>query len=90
MKRFCQKLAFSGETAAGAVAAGELDDEDIEWIEASRELDVATLVEDEILLGLPYAPRHEDGACGPLGTAVAEGAAASAFAKLAALKRINH
>ena len=76
--------------AAGAAAAGELDDEDIEWIEASRELDVATLVEDEILLGLPYAPRHEDGACGPLGTAVAEGAAASAFAKLAALKRINH
>ncbi|MGH8700078.1 MAG: YceD family protein [Burkholderiales bacterium] len=75
---------------AGAAAAGELDDEDIEWIEASRELDVAALVEDEILLGLPYAPRHEEGACRPFGTVVADSAAASAFAKLAALKRINH
>ena len=76
--------------ATGGAAAGELEDEDTEWIGASRELDVATLVEDEILLGLPYAPRHEEGACRPLGTAAAEGAAASAFARLAALKRINH
>ena len=76
--------------AAGAAAAGELDEEDTEWIEASRELDVATVVEDEILLGLPYAPKHPEGACRPHGTVVGEGAAASAFARLAALKRINH
>lgn len=75
---------------AGEGAAGELDDEDIEWIEASRELDLATVVEDEILLSLPYAPRHEEGACKPLGTAVAEGAAASAFAQLGVLKRNIH
>lgn len=74
----------------GEAAAGELDDEDIEWIEASRELDVATLVEDEILLSLPYAPRHEEGACRPLGTAVAQGAVASAFARLEVLKRNTH
>jgi uncharacterized protein len=76
--------------AAGAGAAGELDDEDIEWIEASRELDVANLVEDEILLSLPYAPRHEEGACRPIGAAVAEGTAGSAFAALATLKRNTH
>ena len=75
---------------AGEAAAGELDDEEIEWIEASRELDLATLIEDEILLSLPYAPRHEEGACRLLGTAAAEGAVSSAFAQLAALKRNTH
>jgi uncharacterized protein len=76
--------------AAGAGAAGELDDEEIEWIEASHELDLATLIEDEILLSLPYAARHEDGTCRPLGAAGADGAVTSAFAKLAELKRNTH
>ena len=76
--------------AAGAGAAGELDDEDVEWIEASRELEVASLVEDEILLSLPYAPRHEEGACGPVGAAIADGATGSPFAALATLKRNTH
>ena len=34
-------------------AASGLDDEEGEWIEASPELDVASLVEEEIILGLP-------------------------------------
>lgn len=76
--------------AAGEAAAGALDDEDIEWIEASRELDLAALVEDEILLSLPYAPRHEEGACRLLRTAMADGAGASAFAALGVLKRTHH
>ena len=76
--------------AAGAGAAGELDDEDVEWIEASRELGVANLVEDEILLSLPYAPRHEEGACRPVGAAIADGATGSPFAALATLKRNTH
>jgi uncharacterized protein len=75
---------------AGESAAGDLDEEDAEWIEASGNLDVATLVEDEIILSLPYAPRHEAGSCSQAGTAAADSAAASAFAKLAALKRNNH
>lgn len=75
---------------AGQAAAGELDDEEIEWIEASRELDLATLIEDEILLSLPYAPRHEEGACRLLGSAAAEGGVNPAFAQLAALKRNTH
>ena len=73
--------------AAGAGAAGELDDEDVEWIESSRELEVASLVEDEILLSLPYAPRHEEGQCEQGQTAAKDGAGSPAFAKLAALKQ---
>jgi uncharacterized protein len=76
------------------VGAGEaqaaLDEEETEWIEASRELDLATVIEDEILLNLPYAPRHEEGTCQALGGSLAGGAGASAFAQLAALKRNTH
>jgi uncharacterized protein len=75
---------------SGGKAADALDEEDSEWIEASRELNLATLVEDEILLGLPYAPRHEEGTCRPLRTAVTDSAATSAFAGLAALRRNHH
>jgi len=74
---------------AGESAAGDLDEEDAEWVEASGNLDVAALVEDEIILSLPYAPRHEEGSCRQAGTAAADGAAASAFARLAALKQNN-
>ena len=41
-----------------------IDDEDEdEYIEASSQLDVIGLVEEELLLNLPFAPRHPDGAC---------------------------
>lgn len=69
------------------VAAGELDDEDVERIEASTEIDVASVIEDEIILSLPYAPRHDEGRCGHDMGAAPDDARASAFAKLAALKR---
>jgi uncharacterized protein len=74
---------------AGESAAGDLDEEDAEWVEASGNLDVAALVEDEIILSLPFAPRHEEGSCRQAGTAAADGDAASAFARLAVLKRNN-
>ena len=74
--------------SAGEAAAGSLDDEESEWIEASAALDVASLVEDEIILGLPYAPRHGEGQCGHGGTsAKADNAGNAAFTRLAALKR---
>jgi len=76
--------------SAGAAAAGDLDEEDAEWIEASTELDVAALVEEEILLSLPYAPRHEEGQCEQRLTAAKDGAGSSAFAKLAALKHTKN
>ena len=76
---------------AAEVAASKLDEEDAEWIEASGELDVASLVEDEIILGLPYAPRHEEGLCRQGGYETAGRAPEdAAFAKLAALKRNTH
>ena len=37
--------------------------DEIDGIEASKELDVLGLVEDEILLSLPFAPRHDEGFC---------------------------
>jgi uncharacterized protein len=75
---------------SGQVAAGELDEEDAEWIEASGEFDVALLVEDEIILGLPYAPRHEEGTCRQSGYAADGGTGDATFAKLTALKRNSH
>ena len=57
-------------------------------IVAGVAMDVLTLVEDEVLLELPYAPRHADGACGTLDdTARGSKRAASPFAGLAALKK---
>lgn len=39
------------------------DDEDFDGILAEEHMDVVMLLEDEVLLGLPIAPRHEPGAC---------------------------
>lgn len=73
--------------SAGEVAAKGFDEEDADWIEASGELDVAGLIEDEIILSLPYAPRHEEGRCRHHTRATTDGSAATAFATLAALRR---
>jgi uncharacterized protein len=40
-------------------------DSDDEVVLAATPLDPAQLVEDELVLTLPYAPRHPDGACAP-------------------------
>lgn len=42
----------------------ESDDPMLDVLVADAQLDVRSLVEDEILLGLPLAPRHPDGVCG--------------------------
>lgn len=59
-------------------------EDDIERVVAGREMSVAALVEDEVLLALPMAPKH-----GQCGAAVELGANArpSAFEALAALKK---
>lgn len=71
----------------GAADADEFEAEGAEWIEASATLDLAQLVEDEILLSLPFSPRHDEGACRQATGAEAGNARVSAFTKLAALKR---
>lgn len=61
----------------------ELEDDTRDFLPVVRELDVVELVEDEILLALPVAPRHET--CGLPGTADA-GERINPFAKLSGLK----
>ena len=41
----------------------ELSEESFDSIPPDTHLDVVALVEDEILLNLPFAPRHESGMC---------------------------
>jgi uncharacterized protein len=73
--------------SGGEAGAGEFDEAEDEWIEASAALDIAGLVEDEILLSLPYAPRHGEGRCPPDARAAGGEKQGTAFAKLAVLKR---
>jgi uncharacterized protein len=40
-----------------------MDAEEIEVVLATQRLDALTLVEDELLLSLPFSPRHPDGQC---------------------------
>ena len=50
--------------------ADSLDaDSDNEVLVADHAIDPLALVEDELLLSLPYAPMHADGACEPRGDA---------------------
>jgi uncharacterized protein len=75
-------------TPRGAQHDDELDDpEGPDRIEAEPELDVAGLIEDEVLLSLPLAPRHPEGTCtSALAREGASDGTQKAFARLAALK----
>ena len=63
----------------------DLADDSADAIEAEKELAVLSLVEDEVLLALPIAPRHES--C-EVPTAKTAGNGSSPFAALAALKKV--
>lgn len=73
----------------GENVGAEADDpEAADPIDASAELDVATLIEDEILLSLPFAPRHSEDTCQHvLGEVSRDAVRLSAFDKLAALRK---
>lgn len=64
-------------TSEQLIAAAE---DDVDRVLATRAMDVASLVEDEVLLALPIAPRHER--CAPAG-ADADARGTSRFAALA-------
>ncbi len=67
--------------------SGELDEEEeVDRIPADAHLDVLGLVEDEILLGLPFSPRHELGAC----AAAAENTPAERRNPFAALRELKN
>ena len=61
------------------------DDDDADSIEATSQLDVLALIEDELLLGLPFAPRHPEGECVPATNGLQQ--KASPFAVLAGFKK---
>lgn len=62
----------------------DLEDDTRDFLTAQKDLDVAVLVEDEVILALPPVPRHEH--CAPLGGQPAVQKEDSPFAALAALK----
>ena len=72
------------------LASGEAEimaaDDDIERVVAGRDMNVATLVEDEVILALPMAPKHEQ--CNSAAGAQ-RGAEPSAFQALAELKKLE-
>jgi uncharacterized protein len=65
----------------------ELEEDRFDAIEADKAMDLWSLVEDEVLLALPIAPRHE--LCDKPG-AVAEHKDASPLSALAGLKATRH
>lgn len=64
----------------------EEEGESADMVVADKEMDVASLVEEEIILGMPMSPRHPEGQCGGAAAAPAE-SKANPFAALAALKK---
>jgi uncharacterized protein len=62
----------------------EIEDDTRDFIPAQKELDVAALIEDEVILALPVAPRHPEECTLPAADKVS--AKDSPFAALAALK----
>jgi uncharacterized protein len=73
----------------GAEPDEDLEDPDApDMIEASTELDVVGLIEDEVLLSLPLAPRHAEGTCeSRLQGSMEPTGKPNPFADLAVLKR---
>jgi uncharacterized protein len=61
------------------------EDDDADAIEAEPRLDVLALIEDELLLALPFAPRHPEGECAPAASDLKQ--KVSPFAVLAGLKK---
>ena len=78
-------LRLAPESMLEALTSDDPDEPDC--IEASAELDVAALIEDEILLALPAYPRHPEGSCKVAGgTNTMQDSAFSVLAKLSTPK----
>ncbi len=65
------------------------DEEGIDAIAASEELDVELLVEDELLLQWPIAPRHDEDAMQACGTNAASTAGTNAVHPFAVLEQLS-
>ncbi|MFA5824763.1 MAG: YceD family protein [Gallionellaceae bacterium] len=86
-QRCLGEFAYPIEVAAHLqlLSPDKLDEVEADGIEATPHLDLLELIEDEVLLSLPFAPKHPEGTCS---TAV-EGIKQSdnPFAVLAGLKK---
>ena len=70
----------------GEIAAGDEEDDDIDTIPGVASLDLLDLIEQEVVLSLPMAPRHAENGCMAQPTAVAVTVPDSPFSALAGLK----
>jgi len=64
----------------------EEEGESADMVVADKEMDVVSLVEEELLLGIPMSPKHPEGQCGTAAAAPEE-PKNNAFGALAALKK---
>lgn len=79
-----RELVFVEQSGLGELAEEEPDSD---YFPAGEPLDVQELVEDEALLCLPMAPKHETGKCPGDGVDAKAGPARSPFAVLSTLKK---
>ena len=68
----------------------EGEDDDIDFMPSTSALDLHDLVEQEVVLSLPMAPRHAEAACGLQPGATNTGERFSPFSQLAGLKKEAH
>ncbi|CAG1009107.1 MAG: DUF177 domain-containing protein [Burkholderiales bacterium] len=73
--------------AATEEELGVWDEEEGETVLAAAPMDLQELLEDELLLALPYAPRHPEGVCAPGAGSARTSDETRPFASLAAIKR---
>ena len=68
----------------------EGEDDDIDFMPSTGSLDLHDLVEQEVVLSLPMAPRHAEAACRLQPVATNAGERSSPFSTLAGLKKEPH
>lgn len=79
-----RELVFVEQSGLGELAEEEPD---ADYLPAGEPLDVQETVEDEVLLSLPMAPKHDPGKCPGDAGAAAGTSVASPFAVLSTLKK---
>lgn len=70
----------------GGLKPLEEEAESVDTVVADKEMDVVSLVEEEILLEIPMSPKHPEGECGEAGHVPAQ-PKSNPFSALAALKK---
>ena len=85
--RINTRLLLRDQASLDALDSGGEDEEEFDSILADPHLDVLDLLEEEILLSLPIAPKHELGVCQVAGGGDAREEEKNPFAALAKLKR---